>query len=105
MARNCCAQNLTDHWPVLTHIRLPEKKKAVAKQQKFGLERREGAKTESDECGTGRVIVESSEAAEDTIGEVSIENITECIPNECGFGRVIVESSEAAEDIFWRGQH
>ena len=32
----------------------------------------------------GRVIVESSEAAEDIFGEVSNENITECIPKASG---------------------
>ena len=26
VARNWCAQNLTDHWPVLTHLKLPERK-------------------------------------------------------------------------------
>ena len=36
--------------------------------------------TESDACGFGRVIVGSLEAAEDVMGEVSIEDITECIP-------------------------
>ena len=26
VARNCRAQNLTDHWPVVTYVMLPQKK-------------------------------------------------------------------------------
>ena len=43
-------------------------------------------KAESDECGSGRVIVESLEAAEDVMGEVSIDEITECIPKAARAG-------------------
>ena len=28
VARNCSAQHLTDHWPVMTYVRLPQKKEA-----------------------------------------------------------------------------
>ena len=37
-------------------------------------------KAESEECGFGRVIVESLEVAEDVMGEVGVEDITECVP-------------------------
>ena len=40
--------------------------------------------TESDECGFGKVIVESPVAAEGLMGEVSIEDITESIPKAAG---------------------
>ena len=38
------------------------------------------SKDRSDGCGFGRMIVESLEAVEDVMGEVSIEDITECMP-------------------------
>ena len=84
MARKCCAQHLTDdHWLVLTHARLPEKKRQCNSVLK-GCR----PKTESDECGFGRVIVESLETAEDVSGEVSLEHITECIPQSGKSSRI-----------------
>ena len=66
---------------MLTHIRLLGDKRAVATQRcNISVLKGWRPKTESDECGFGRVIVESLEAAEDVMGEVSIEDITECIP-------------------------
>ena len=63
MSRNCCAQNLTDHWLETAILILK------------GLR----PKTESDGCGLGRVILGILEAAEDVIEEVSIKDITEIL--------------------------
>ena len=41
VARNCCAQNFTDHWLVLTRMRLPEKKKMASQKKQCYLERME----------------------------------------------------------------
>ena len=58
VARNCCAQNLTDHWPLLTHIRLPQKKKLWEyRSSSKAILKGWRPKTESDDCGFGRVIV------------------------------------------------
>ena len=78
MARNCRAQHLTDHWPAVTYVRLPEHK------EKWQLEGNSGLKgwrpkTASDESGFRRMIVEELEAVEDVMGVVSIEDITESI--------------------------
>ena len=37
-ARNCRAQNFTDHWPVMTYVRLPQKRESETWKQ-FCLER------------------------------------------------------------------
>ena len=79
MARGCCVQNLTDHWLVLTYVRLPEDKEKLRHKSNSALKGWR-AKTESDETGFGRKMVEGLEAAEDVMGEGSIDDITECIP-------------------------
>ena len=79
VARNCCAQNLTDHWPMLTFVTLSEKKEMWQHNSNSVLKGWR-PRTESDESGFGSLIVESFPAAEDVMGEVSIEDITECTP-------------------------
>ena len=32
VARNCCAQNLTDHWPVLAYVEQPGKKELTSRK-------------------------------------------------------------------------
>ena len=68
MSRNCCAQNLTDHW-IETAILILK-----------GLT----PKTESDGCGLGRVILGILEAAEDVIEEVSIKTSQKYFPKAAG---------------------
>ena len=80
VARKCCAHNLTDHWSVLSHLRLPERKGQRHHRNSNAVVKGWKPKTESDECGFGRVIVGSLEASEDVMGEVSSEDITECFP-------------------------
>ena len=75
VAKSCCAQNLTDHWLVLTHIRLFEE---IGQWQQSSNSSLKGWRSKSERLG--RVIVERLEAAEDVMGEVNIENITDCIP-------------------------
>ena len=53
VARNCCAQNLTDHWPALTYVLLREKKEKWWHEGNSALQGWR-AKTESDETGFGR---------------------------------------------------
>ena len=81
VARNCCAQNLTDHWPVLAYVRLPVKKEKCLHEGNSALKGWR-AKAESDETGFGRVIVKGLEAAEDKMGDVSVDDITECSPKD-----------------------
>ena len=68
MARICNAQNLTYHWPVMTYVRLPEKKERWQYEGNSALKGWK-PKTESDETGFGRMIVERWEDAEDVMGE------------------------------------
>ena len=71
VARNCNAQNLKDHWPVITYVRLPEKKEGWRYGCNSALQGWK-PKTESDETGSGRVVVGSLEDAEDLMGDISI---------------------------------
>ena len=80
----CCrktlqSQKLTDHWPVVTHVRLPHKKENW-KYQSNSILRGWRPKTESDEAALGRMTVESLEDAEDMMGHLSIEDITKKLP-------------------------
>ena len=75
VARDCRAQNLVDHWPVVTYVRLPCKKESW-KHHNDSILKGWRPKTENDEAGFGRLIVESLEDAQDLLGEVSIEDIT-----------------------------
>ena len=74
MARGCRAQNLTNHWPLLTQVRLPQKRESWKNQNNSTLTGWR-PKTESEEAGFGRIIAEELEEAQDLIGEVSIEDI------------------------------
>ena len=78
VARNCRAQNLTDHWPVMTYVRLPQKE--GWRYQNNSILKGWRPKTESDESGFGRMIVGSLEDCEDLMGDISIEDITETLP-------------------------
>ena len=80
VARNCLAHDLTDHWLVLTYIKLPGKKEKWQHSGSSSLKVWR-PKTTGDESGFGRMIVGKLEAAEDVMGEISIEDITKCIPN------------------------
>ena len=83
LARDCRAQNLTDHWPVMTHVRLPHKKDSW-KYQKNSIFKKWKPKTESDEAGFGRMIVDSLEDAEVKMGDINIEDITKKLPMAAG---------------------
>ena len=79
VARGCRAQNLTDHWPLLTQVRLPQKRESWKNQNSSTLTGWR-PKTESDEAGFGGIIAQELEEAQDLIGEVSIEDITKNLP-------------------------
>ena len=81
VARDCEAQNLTDHWPMVTYVRLPQKKESW-KNQHNSILKGWRPETESDEAGFGRMIVQELEEAQDLLGEVSIEDITKNLPKE-----------------------
>ena len=57
VARDCRAQNLTDHWPVVTKVRLPQKSESW-KSQNNSILKGWRPKTESDEAGFGKLFVE-----------------------------------------------
>ena len=76
VARNCRAQNLTDHWPVVTYVRLPQKKETWIYKNNSVLKGWR-PKTESDEAGFGRMIVESLEDAAGLMGDICIEGMIE----------------------------
>ena len=78
VARKCRAQNLTDHWPVMTYVRLPHKKEGW-RYQNNSILKGWRPKTESDESGFGRMIVRSLEDAQDLMGGISIEDITKTL--------------------------
>ena len=75
VARNCRAQNLTDHWPVATYVRFPKKETWIHKNNSVLKGWR--PKTESDEAGFGRMIVESLEDAAGVMGDISFEGMIE----------------------------
>ena len=77
---NCNAHNPTDHWPVTTYVRLPEKKQGW-RYEGNSASKEWKSKTESDDTGFGRLIVGSSEEDEDLMGDISIEDITKKLPS------------------------
>ena len=79
VARDCSAQNLTDHWPVVTYVMLPQRFESW-KYQNNSILKGWRPKTESEEVGFGRMIVGSLEDAEDMMGDISIEDITKKLP-------------------------
>ena len=83
VARDCRAQNLTDHWPMVTYVKLPHKKESWKYRNNFILKGWK-PKKESDEAGFGRMIVGSLEDAQDLMGVVSIEDITKKLPMAAG---------------------
>ena len=83
LARDCRAQNLTEHWPVMTHVRLPHKKDSW-KYQNNSIFKRWKPKTESDEAGFGRMTVDSLEDAEVMMGDINIEDTTKKLPMAAG---------------------
>ena len=75
VARNCNAQNLTDHWPVMTHVRVPQKK--GWRYENNSASKRWKPKTEGDETGFGR----GSWKMQKTWWEIiSIEDFTKNLP-------------------------
>ena len=68
------SKNLTDHWPVVTYVRLPQKKEMWMYKNNSVLKGWR-PKTENDEAGFGRIVVESLEEATDLMGDVCIEDI------------------------------
>ena len=80
MARNCAAQNLTDHWPVMTYVRQPQRKEGWRYENNSVLKGWK-PKTEGDETGLGRMIAGSLEDAEDLMGDINIEDITKNLPS------------------------
>ena len=77
------AQNLSDHLPVMTYVRLLEKKEGWRYDGNFSLKGWK-PKTESDETGFGRMIVGSLDDAQDLMGDISIEDITKNLPSAAG---------------------
>ena len=80
VARNCTAQNLTNHWPVMTYVRLSEKKEGWRYENNSSL-KGWNPKTERDETGFGTMIVGSLEDAENPMGDISVEEITKNLPS------------------------
>ena len=79
MARNCRAQNLTDHWPALTYVRLPQKNEGWRYENNSVLKGWK-PKTEGDEAGFRRMLVAGLEDAEDLMGDISIEDMVKNLP-------------------------
>ena len=73
-----CSKSYTS-LAVMTCVRLPGKNEKCWHEGNSAL-RGWRAEAESDETGFGRVRVEGLEAAEDVMGDVSIDDMTECIP-------------------------
>ena len=101
MARDCRAQNLTDHWPVVTYVRLPQKMENW-KNQNNSILKGWRPKTESDEVGFGRIVVEEMEEAQDLMGEISIEDITK---NLSKAARAVEFESKKEEETRWLKRH
>ena len=70
---------LSDHWPVITNVRTPCKKESWI-QINHSFLKGWRPKTESDEAGFCRSLVESLEDAENILGDVSIEDISKNLP-------------------------
>ena len=97
IARNSRTRNLTNHWPVGTYVRLPQKEMWMYKS--FSVLKGWRPKTESDETGFGRMILESLEDASDLMDDVSIEDNSQELSNAVSAIKFDYQEKEAA---LWR---
>ena len=74
VARNCRAQNLTDHWLVMIYVRLPQKNEGW-RYENYSVLKGSKPQTKGDEAGLGKMLVAGLEDAEGLMGDINIEDI------------------------------